>query len=218
MELSHHVDRLFFTFKVGIDDYMWQEFVCFNATFKWKVCVMKVRLHVFYSCHPSSLLWLPPCISLSFNLLLSHLQFSLRCELLLLMKMTAFQSSSSPFTARMVYRKLWQQQPLCCKVRHPGKSQKTHFVSHPKPLSMIKLPLVCPGQHHRVHIFIFVLRKHKMTLSYTNPLPPPQSISHCFSIVRTCKGNWRCTLLFSLAFVSSNNHKQSTKGSCFCVI
>lgn len=82
-----------------------------------KSCVMKVGC--------ISLLLLPSCLSCLFNLMLSPPPFSSRCVLLLLMKMTAFRNSSSPFTARMVYQRLWPRQPPCCKVRYVGRSQKT---------------------------------------------------------------------------------------------
>lgn len=82
---------------------------------------MEIRLDVICSCITflSFSLFFFLCLFLSFTLLLVHPQFpSLRCELLLLMKTTAFQSSFSPFTARMAYQKLWRQLPPCCKVRH----------------------------------------------------------------------------------------------------
>lgn len=62
---------------------------------------------------------------------------------------------------------------------------------------------------------IFVLRQHKMTLSCTKT-PPPQSISHCFSIVHTCKGDTLCCFLWLLC--SQTIIIKCTKGSCFCVI
>lgn len=48
----------------------------------------------------------------------SLLRLFTRYELWLLMKMTAFQSSSSPFTAKIAYQRPLQQQPPCYKVRN----------------------------------------------------------------------------------------------------
>lgn len=106
-----------------------------------------------YSCHPIFLL--TPSVSLSIFQYPPLRSSLLRCVLSLLMKTTVFQSSSSPSTARMVYQRLWLQQPPCYKVRHGGTSQKLPI--------MVNHLLVCPGQHHWVQCFISTLKRHKMT-------------------------------------------------------